>query len=65
VRHEKKMAWKFFHFPSASPSKNILFRVMRSKTTGYVLTDQCPTKLRSKAIEMKDDFLNSFKIVRH
>lgn len=38
---------------------------MRSKTTGYVLTVQCPTELRSKAIEMKDDFFNSFKIVQH
>jgi hypothetical protein len=38
---------------------------MHSKTTGYVLTVQCSTELRSKAIEMKDDFSNSFNIVRH
>jgi len=38
---------------------------MRNKATSYVLTAQYPTELRSKAIEMKDDFSNSFKIVRH
>jgi len=38
---------------------------MRSKTTGYVLTVQCPTELRSKAIEIKGGFFNSFSIVRN
>jgi hypothetical protein len=61
----KRMTWKFFHFPQRAQARIFFSRIMRSKTTGYVLTVQCPTELRSKAIEMKDDFFNSFKIVRH
>lgn len=59
------MTWKFFRFPSTSPGKNTFFRVMRNKATSYVLTVQCPTELRSKAIEIKGGFFNSFRIVRN
>jgi hypothetical protein len=38
---------------------------MRNKATSYVLTVQCPTELRSKAIEIKGGFFNSFRIVRN
>ena len=36
---------------------------MRNKATSYVLTAQYPTELHSKAIEIKDGFFNSFRIV--
>ena len=64
MRHEKKDGLEILSFSLSEPKQEYFFRVMRSKTTGYVLTVQCPTELRSKAIEMKDDFFNSFKIVR-
>jgi hypothetical protein len=63
-RHEQRDIWKFCRF-IRNITRKYFFRAMRSKTTGYVLTVQCPTELRSKVIEMKDDFSNSFKIVRH
>jgi hypothetical protein len=48
----------------SEPKQEYFFRVVRSKTTGYVLVVQFPSELRSKVVGMKDDFFSSFKIVR-
>ncbi|HUL90549.1 MAG TPA: hypothetical protein VLU23_20495 [Pseudolabrys sp.] len=65
VQHEKKDGLEILSFTLSEPKQEYFFRVLRSKTTGYVLVVQFPTELRSKATAMKDDFFSSFKIVPH
>jgi hypothetical protein len=42
IRHEKWDDPEILSFSLSEPKQEYLFRVMRSKTTGYVLTVQCP-----------------------
>ena len=63
VQHEKKDDLEILSFTLTEPKQEYFFRVLRSKTTGYVLVVQFPIELRSKAITMKADFFSSFKIV--
>ena len=42
VRHEKKDGLEILSFSLSEPTQEYLFRVVR--TTGYVLTVQCPKK---------------------
>jgi hypothetical protein len=65
VRHEQKDDLEILSFSLTEPDQEYFFRVVRSKTTGYVLAVQFPSELRNKAIGMKDDFFGSFKIIRH
>jgi hypothetical protein len=65
VRHEQKGDLEILSFSLSEPKQEHFFRIMRNKTTGYVLVVQFPIELRSKAIEMKDDFFGSFKIIPH
>jgi hypothetical protein len=65
VRHEQKGDLEILSFSLSEPKQEHFFRTMRNKTTGYVLVVQFPIELRSKAIEMKDDFFGSFKIIPH
>jgi hypothetical protein len=64
VQHEQKDDMEILSFSLSEPRQEYFFRVMRSKTSGYVLVVQFPTELRGEAIGMKDDFFGSFKVVR-
>ena len=64
VRHEQKDDMEILSFALREPKQESFFRVLRSKTTGYVLFVQFPSELRSKATGMKDEFFGSFKVVR-
>ena len=64
VRHEQKDDMEILSFSLREPKQEYFFRVLRNKTTGYVLVVQSPAELRSKAAGMKDEFFSSFKVVR-
>ncbi len=65
VQHQQKDGLEILSFALSEPNQDYFFRLIRSKTAGYVLVVQFPTALRNKAIGMKDDFFGSFKIVPH
>ena len=65
VQHQQKDGLEILSFALSEPDQDYFFRMIRGKTSGYVLVVQYPTALRSKAIDMKDDFFGSFKIVPH
>ncbi len=65
VQHEQKDGLEILSFALSEPDQEYFFRMIRSKTAGYVLAVQFPSSMRSKAIGMKDDFFGSFKIVPH
>ncbi len=64
VRHEQKDGMEMLSFSLTEPKDGSYFRMIRTKTTGYVLVIQFPNALYSKATRMKDDFFGSFKITR-
>jgi hypothetical protein len=65
VQHQQKDGLEILSFALSEPNQDYFFRLIRSKTAGYLLVVQYPTGLRDKAIGMKDDFFGSFKIVPH
>jgi hypothetical protein len=65
VQHQQKDGLEILSFALTEPDQDYFFRLIRSKTAGYVLVVQYPAGLRNKAIGMKDDFFGSFKIVPH
>jgi hypothetical protein len=65
VKHEQVDGMEILSFTLSEPKQEYFFRVMRSKTTGYLLAVQFPIELRSKAMEMKDGFFSSFKATPH
>ena len=65
VQHQQKDGLEILSFTLSEPDQEYFFRMIRGKTSGYVLVVQFPAALRSKAIGMKDDFFGSFKSVQH
>ena len=64
VRHEQKDGVETLSFSLTEPKDGSYFRMIRTKTTGYILVIQFPNALYSKASGLKDGFFGSFKITR-
>jgi hypothetical protein len=65
VQHQQKDGLEILSFVLSEASQEYFYRMIRSKTADYVLVVQFPAGLRNKAVGMKDDFFESFKIVPH
>jgi|SRR5215475_4671283 hypothetical protein len=65
VKHEQKDALEILSFTLSEPMQEYFFRIMRNETTGYLLVVQFQTELRAKAIGLKDNFFDSFRVIQH
>ena len=64
VNHDQKDGVETLAFSLTEPKAGSYFRMIRTKTTGYILVVQFPNALYGKASGLKDGFFGSFKITR-
>lgn len=64
IQRGQKEGVETLSYALTEPNDGTYFRVIRTKTTGYLLVIQYPRTLFNKAAGLKDEFFNSFKITK-